>query len=298
MATAPKVDSLQAKDLAASYNYAYALLMSDASLRAVFTQALTDKTGEWTPEKFAAKVRTTSWFKNHSESWRTTEALRLTDPSQYAADIAAKKAEVLANAATMGATLTDVEANALATTFYRSGYSPAQANEALSAYVKPPEVPGGLTGNAGQIEDMLRTTAEKNGQSYSDNFYYQAAQAVVGGKSDVQAFTDQIRRDAASTYPVFADKIIAGMDVADLASGYTTKMAQTLEMDPAAVKLTDPYIKQALGGIDQSGNPTAMGMWDFEKTLRNDPRWAQTKQAKDASDNAAYNVLKSFGFAS
>lgn len=296
-AKAPTEDRLNAQDLAAEYNYAYALLMSSPELKALFNEALTDKKGQWTPAKFAAKLRATDWYRKHGESWRTTEALRLSDPGQYKAQVQASLASVKAMASSLGATLTAAEQNALATKFYRYGYSEGQVRSALAAYIDPPKVGGSLTGEAGTIEEQLRTVALRNGQKYSDGYFYKAAKAVVAGTTDIQAFTDQVRQDAATDYPVFADKITAGMDVADLASGYVNRLAQTFELDPSSVGLDDPYIKEALGGLDpKTGTPTAMGMWDFEKKLRSDPRWAQTKQAKDSADGAAYSVLKSFGF--
>jgi len=296
MAT-PKEDKLSAQDLAAEYNYAYALLMSSPELKKLFNEALKDPKGQWTPEKFASKLRTTNWYRQHTESWRNSEALRVTDPAQYKADVAQSLANVKAMATQLGATLTSAEQTSLATRFYRLGYSENQVRSAMAAFIDPPSMAGDLTGEAGAVEDQLRLVALRNGQKYSDNFYFKAARAVVSGKTDIAAFTDQVRADAATTYPVFADKITAGMDVADLASGYVNRVASTFELDPNQVGLDDPYVKEALGGMDPAtGTPTAMGMWDFEKKLRADPRWAQTKQAKDAADGAAYSVLKTFGF--
>ena len=293
----PKEDRLNAQDLAAEYNYAYALLMSDPELKKMFNDALADKKGQWTPEKFAAKLRTTKWYRTHTESWRNTEALRVTDPATYKKDVAQAVANVKSQAAALGATLTGTEVASLAEKFYRYGYSEAQVRQTLATYIDPPAVGGALRGEAGTVEEQLRQVALRNGQKYSDTYYFNAAKAVASGKTDIQAFTDQVRQDAATAYPVFADKITAGMDVADLASGYTNKLAQTFELDPNQVGLDDPFIKDALGGMDPAtGEPKAMGMWDFEKKLRADPRWSGTKQAKDAADGATYSVLKTFGF--
>lgn len=295
--TPPKPDRLNAEDLAAQYNYAYALLQSDKELKELFNQALTDKTGQWTQAKFVAKLRTTTWYRTHSETWRTSEALRLTDPEAYKAKGQEWLAKTRNVASTLGATLTDKEAADLSLTFYRLGYTDEQMNAALAAHINPPAMPGGLGGQAGQVEDLLRQTAQKNGQRYSDSFYLEAARGVVAGTADIAQWTDKIRADAASAYPVFADRIRSGMDVADLASNYMTKMADTLEIPVEDVTLADPHIKNALGGLDvTTGEPTAMGLWDFEKSLRSDPRWARTKQAKDQADAATMSVLQSFGF--
>jgi hypothetical protein len=67
-------------------------------------------------------------------------------------------------------------------------------------------------------------------------------------------------------------------------------------MNPADINLNDPYIRQALGGFDQSGSPVAMGLWDFEQKLRADPRWMKTKQAEDSIVDIGSGILKMFGF--
>jgi hypothetical protein len=295
MAT-PKKDKLSASELAIEYNYAYALLMSDPELKALFNKALTDKTGQWTAQKFAAKLRTTDWYKKHNEAWRTSEALKLTDPAEYKKQIASSEAAVKAQAAAMGVTLSQSEITSLGWKLYRYGYSEERVRSTIATYIDPPEPGGSMVGEAGDVENELRMIAQRNGQKYADSFYFNAAKAVIAGTTDIQAFTDQVRKDAASSYPVFADKITAGMDVADLASGYVNRMAQTFELDPEQIGLDDPYIKQALGGMAQDGTPTAMGMWEFEKSLRADPKWAQTKQARDAADDTAMSVLRTFGF--
>lgn len=289
-------DKLSASELAIEYNYAYAILMSSPELKALFQKALTDKAGQWTAAKFAAKLRTTDWYKKHNEAWRTTETLRLTDPKEYEAQLADSAAAVKAAAAEMGVTLSQSEIAGLSKRFYRWGYSEDRVRASIASYIDPPEAGGSMVGEAGEVEDELRRIAVRNGQKYADSFYFNAAKAVIAGTTDIQKYTDMVRQDAATSYPIFADKITAGMDVADLASGYTQRMAQTFEMDPEQIGLDDAYIKEALGGMAPDGTPTAMGMWDFEKKLRNDPRWSKTKQARDAADGTAMSVLRSFGF--
>jgi hypothetical protein len=82
----------------------------------------------------------------------------------------------------------------------------------------------------------------------------------------------------------------------DLASGYINVMADTFEIMPDQVSLDDPYLRQAMTGIDDKGNPKPMGLFDFQQKLRQDPRWMNTKQAEDQISNIANDVLKMFGF--
>jgi hypothetical protein len=142
----------------------------------------------------------------------------------------------------------------------------------------------------------LRESAQRNGLTYSDNWYNSAAKSVAAGLGTVDDYLADIRKTAATQFPVFSDKIIAGADAIDIASPYLNKMAQTLEMDANQISLSDPMIKKALGSVDAKGNPIAAGLWDFEKELKQDPRWGRTKQANDQVDRLIAKVGSMFGF--
>ena len=80
-----------------------------------------------------------------------------------------------------------------------------------------------------------------------------------------------------------------------IAEPYINLMAQTLELSPTAITLNDPYIREALMGIDEKGNPKPMGLWDFQKRLKNDPRWIKTQQASNDIASTATDNLQIFG---
>ena len=144
------------------------------------------------------------------------------------------------------------------------------------------------------IQD-LKESAYKNGVTYNESWYRGAARSVAGGLSTLDDHLQEIRKQASSLFPVYADKVAAGADVMDLASPYINKMAQTLEIDPNSIGLNDPTIKKALGGVDTKGNPSAVGLWDFEKSLRQDSRWQYTKQANDEISNLTSKIISMFG---
>jgi len=72
---------------------------------------------------------------------------------------------------------------------------------------------------------------------------------------------------------------------------YRTAMANVLEIgDPDQIDLNDPLLRSA---ITDKGD---MNLYDFKKALRQDNRWQYTEQAKQDVSNAAFNVLRDFGF--
>jgi hypothetical protein len=140
----------------------------------------------------------------------------------------------------------------------------------------------------------LKQLAAKNGVDYTDNWFEQAATSIVSGLRSVDDFKTEIRQQAASLYPVYAEKIMAGFDVSDLASPYVSRMAKVLEMDQNQISLDNQYIKQALLSQDDKGNPITMNLWDFEKMLRATPEWAGTKAASDKAGEITSTILRMF----
>jgi hypothetical protein len=54
----------------------------------------------------------------------------------------------------------------------------------------------------------------------------------------------------------------------------------------------DPTIQTAL---KNNGNKGAMNLTDFDRMLRNDPRWSKTQNAREEAAGYAQSILKSFG---
>jgi hypothetical protein len=145
------------------------------------------------------------------------------------------------------------------------------------------------------LADNLRNLARANGVSFSDNWYQSAARSVASGLSQQTDWERDVRKQAASLYPVYSQKIEQGLNVYDLASPYINTMAQELELDPNQITLNDPYIRSALGGMSDSGDFTSMGLWDFQKKLRNDPRWENTSKAQNEVTSVTGRVMQMFG---
>lgn len=88
-------------------------------------------------------------------------------------------------------------------------------------------------------------------------------------------------------YAAIADKISNDVSVKELAGNYIYQKAQTLELNMDAIDVFDKDIQDGL-----TGN---LSMTDFNKRLRQNPAWANTKNAKEEAANYATDILKSFG---
>jgi len=296
----PKPDPLTREELAANYNFALKVIYSNAELARLFEKAVNQ---QWTGEKFNAEVRNTQWYQQNNQYAREAWVAEQLGGADWAAKTDNAKLAVQAAATEVGADLTPEELDSLTRQYIYQGWDqPSRQTllmKALSEQIEVmPQGKGlgkGLRGRAGSFTDQLKAEALSNGLKYTDQWYVDAARSVASGLTTEDDWRRDIRDQAASMFPVYGDRIRQGMSVYDLASPYINMMAQTFEISPDQIQLSDPYIKEALMGVDEQGNPRAMGLWDFQKRLRNDPRWMKTKQASDEIGTVATDIMRVFG---
>jgi len=150
---------------------------------------------------------------------------------------------------------------------------------------------GGTTG--GSITE-LTAYAKAFGMKYGDATLKKWSEDIFSGKITGFDIQNQIRQDAASTFPMYADKIIAGTSLDSLGSAYRSSMATILEVDADSVDWSDTVLRKALQ-YTVDGKPSVMPLWEFEEKLRSDARWQFTDNARDSIDSLQYKVMKDWG---
>lgn len=290
-----KPDRLSKEELAADYGYATDVIYSNPEIAALFEQAVKE---QWLPNRFKAGLQNTKWYRENSEYARETFVKKAMGGADWEESLKTARQQVQSFAVQMGSQLTPEQLNTLSYRFLNEGWGkPGRENlmaTALSENIGMSDT-GSMRGASGNMADELRSLAENNGITFSNDFYLSAAKSVNSNLTTIDDWARDIREQAASLFPVYSDKIRAGVNVRDLASPYTTLMAQTLELDPNNISLNDPYIREALGGFSDTGDPKATNLWDFQKKIRNDPRWMNTLQANNEITNSFEGVLKMFG---
>ena len=284
-------DTIDAADLAAQYGWALSVLKSDKSLYSVFKKAVANT---WTPERFVAELRGTSWFKTHAAAAREDQVLKATDPATWKARQYQTRALVRDMAAEMGAHLGQGALERIAANVTRFGWSDAQIRDTLAASVKA-GASGAFGGQAATNIAAMKEKAFNNGVSLPQATLGKWAQRMAAGENPA-GFDEFIKNMAKQTFPSFAKEIDAGMDVADLAQPYIQSYAQTLELNPADLNLFDKTLRQALQARDVATGKVGMKpLWEFEDELRADPRFDKTKQAQQTASKFADALTKTFG---
>lgn len=291
-------DPINREVIAQNYGYALKVIYSNVELRDLFERSVRDG---WAGNKakWDAELRGTDWYQQNNEYARRAWAAQSLGGADWQSQVDNAKMAVQNAAAQMGSDLDPAELDALTQQYiYQGWYDPSRQSLLSKALAeKIPTLPNnrGMRGAAGTFVDQLKSEAIANGLQYTDSWYTSAAKSVASGLTDENYWLRDVREQAASMFPVYADRIRQGMSMQDIASPYINLMAQTFEIAPEQIRLTDPYIKEALMGVDDKGNPRPLGLWDFQKKLRNDPRWMNTKQASDEVAGVATNIMQIFG---
>ena len=144
-------------------------------------------------------------------------------------------------------------------------------------------------------EYTMKQYAASQGINISDQAIKNQAQLVVRKLATTQDFEDQVKQQAVSAYPGYADQLNGGQTMDQIASPYMQTMAQELDLPTTSISLQDPTIKSALNGLNEKGQPTGKTLLDFTTQLRQDPRWAKTQGAQDQAMSVGKKVLGDMG---
>jgi hypothetical protein len=145
-----------------------------------------------------------------------------------------------------------------------------------------------LKGNFGLTYTTLKNAYTQNGIPINTQTLAQDATEASLNPERKNSILNLINLQAKTYFPALADKIDAGYTVKQLLSPYLSTRANILEEDPETIDL-----KQLQSvAKDPKG---LMGLYDYEISLRKDPKWKTTKNALDTMSSLARDITKMFG---
>ena len=280
--------------LRSEYPTVAALITTVPELQNIYNQAVS---GTWSTDRFIAAIQNSHWWASTSGTARQAFTTMKTDPATWHQNINNLQAQMTNTAAQLGVTLTPQQAQQIAVDAITNGYdqNTAVLSQKMAEFLRPASG-NHFGGQAGSYEDQLRQAMTQLGVFMPEAQLDNQIKQIVAGKQSVQGVTAQLRTQAASMYPAYSNQINSGMNLSDIASPYMQRAQQLLEMGPGSVNIQTPMIRSALQ-YTQDGKPTAMPMYNFEKQVRQDPRWLSTDNAQDSFMSNAHQVLVNFGFA-
>ena len=252
-------------------------------------------------------LQATDFYKNTSDTRLANEEIKRNKPGVYEETIKNDWLPTLQSYVTQaGITVSASDLEKIARTAFDKGL--AVNSPATLAMFKPTkdaqgnDVPNsiitGITGgNASTTRSNLSSLNADYGTGYGSDWLDTAAKSIATGATTEQFWTDKIKSQAAGSNPAWSDQINAGMTLKQIASPYINAYSNILGIDPASINMNDTLLKQGLQGTDPT-KPAAMPLWQFEKQVRQDPRWAQSKDAMDSLSATGSQILKQWGLMS
>src|SRR5450759_4919183 len=284
-----------ASEQAAGYGWSLAVINSNPELKSLFAQATASGPGgNWSADAFVARVRDTSWFKTHSDTNRQAIILQKADPATYKARVAQGAAQASSMAASMGATMSAQQLNVIGADTVAFNWNADQIKQHMTAFVSA-DKSGNYTGSAATAQYQYKQLGEAYGVAVSPAQMGQFVRDSVLGHTNQASVQQWMIAQAQSRYPALASRLASGETVKQIADPYIQSYAKTLELNPNTIGVTDKLVQGALAGKDAKGQPATQSVWQFEQTLRQDPRYMKTQQAQDASMAMGKQVLSDWG---
>lgn len=283
---------LSPEELASEYGFAYSFLNSNPEIKSIFSEAVANT---WSPAQFTAKLQQTKWWRNNSATMRQAQMEKNTDPATHNAKLAAARVQVIQLAGEIGASIPSSKLSKIVDQTVALGMDEDGLRNVLGQYVKFQNNGSTLNGEAGQVEHDIKTYAYSQGVKIDKQTIKNQAQLVVRKVGTAQDMKAQVQAQAESLYPAYSEQLKGGQTMMDIANPYIQQMAQDLDLPIGSITLDDPLIRRALNGLDDKGKPTGLDTPDFEKLIRNDPRWNQSNKTQEDVMAAGKKVLADMG---
>lgn len=278
--------------LATNYGLTEALLNADTTdpktgftMKEAFDQIRRDKITDGT--RAAQIIARTDWWKNNGIESLKRAAEKKSQPGVWKRNIAAQMENIRQLLVDANVTIPDGALRRIAEDAYMFGFDNATVTKAVYKDSRAQMV------DDSSVESQLRSAASNYGVTRSDDWYRDAARSITFKQASADSFTDQLKQEAISRTPYWAEQIKAGATVRDLAAGYIQDAQKLLE-DPN-IDLSHDLVKRALTSLDKDGKPAPVPLWQFEQMVRKDARWKLTQNAQQTYANVGTNLLRSFG---
>lgn len=250
--------------------------------------------GGWSQDKLNAAISETQWYKTNGQNLRNALMQMATDPATFNANVANTRALIQQTAAQMGRNVQLDGNGSMVWRYLTEGWSAENLKAQIGAQggLQSEGFSDSLAGDAGQLQNHLKQTARAYGVPFTDQFINDSISRIQAGQDTTDGFDSLMRARAVAAYPQFAAQIDAGQTLSQIADPYMATYAKTLEVPQTQVTLDDPLIKKALAQTDpKTGAVTSQPLWQFEQTVKKDPRYGMTDQAK----TDAYSMLNKIG---
>lgn len=281
------------------WGFAYAIIKQDPELEKFFNKKASEylkNPAGFSKEAFFLDLEKQPFAQKYSTAAIQDMNFEARYPDLYRQQLEGEVEDLRDATLNMGAQLDDAELYKLAQDKRRLGLTDAQVTNRLAKdYLNVRD--GRFTGAAGSKQDELSRWALTNGVALSPNTIQNYVRSIAMGDVTEDDVKNEVRRTyMAGAYPAWADRINAGQDIADIARPYRKRMADLLEIGEEEINFNDVTLARGLQGVGPDGKPSVVPLYEFEKQIREDPRWQYTDNAYATYTKVGTDLLRTFGF--
>jgi hypothetical protein len=261
-------------------------------------------------DRFNIALQNTDWYKAHGAQGLAAATVKYSQPTTWTDSVKNRSSDISSMATSLGYKLDPQTISSLAEASLYQAYDPTVFNsnagqlalQSKIAQAARAEKLGVTSGLGITNTQALKTYLQDMGGGFSDQWITNAVNDIndPSTQTDINTYKNMIKQQAMSKYSGFSGLIDKGVTVKQIADPYVQSMANILEVDPTAIDYTkDATIKKALGTtMNADGTTSPMPLWQYEQSLRQDPRWAFTNNAREDVNGMLHQIGKDFGFVS
>jgi len=240
-----------------------------------------------------AAVLKSNFYRNNNATARQRLQAKQSQPGVYTDGLDKYKLATRKSLVNAGLKMDAKLFEGLAATAYDSGMSEDQLKELIVNSNLVTGYGGQVLGDTADLKSYANSFGV--GKYLDEKYWAQKSQDLFLGRTTTEDIQDEVRKLAASAFPVYTDQINAGISLDSLASAYKGSIASVLEIDPDSVTFEDPRLRAALQNVGPDGKPAVKPIWQFERELRMTPEWELTNNARTTVDNLTYKALSDMG---
>jgi hypothetical protein len=239
---------------------------------------------------------TSKWYITLGKTAASRHLLEINQNPVYLQELEVYKAQQKARLIQLGVKVTDPAFEL----YLKSAFDGNLTDEQINTFVSNSKDFGhAFGGNILSAMEGAKQYAYSMGISYDQKRLDEFGRSLFLGQTTQADIEKNIRAEASSAFPVYADLINKGVTMDSISSAYKQSMANILEINPNAIDLNDPTLRRAMQGMGTSKAngevQIAIPLWQFENELRQDVRWQYTNNAREQSYNMVNQVLSDFG---
>jgi hypothetical protein len=151
----------------------------------------------------------------------------------------------------------------------------------------------GKTGDFDVAISQLKDAAADYGVALSDDQVRKYAINAFKSGAGVDAEQEKIKNISKGLYAPIAQFIDQGLTVKDLMQPYLNMKSRVLEIPEQQISLNNKEGQEVMSKVIVDGKLSPI--FDYEKSLRADPRWRFTKNANEMASGFVNRILRDFG---